>query len=121
MELKLRDVVLVNMGLLVLAKKDLSARLSFKIAMNLKNIEPTLVVFEEKRNGFVKKFGVEKDGICEVSEDKKDEFFVLVSSILDESVEIAIKTMDISEFDNNDVTAETLRQIIMILTDEKEK
>lgn len=74
MKLKNGEIYMAYDALGALSNEKLPIRVSFGLAKFSIKLEPSFKAIEKIRLALVKEFGVEKDGICSVPPEKRDEF-----------------------------------------------
>lgn len=121
MIIKMNDVVNVWSGLAELSTKDFKSKLSFRLALNIRELENKMKSFEETRNSLVKKFGVQDKDVQDryiIKDESREEFARELESVLEQTVDVNLKTLDINDFGDADVKPETFSKIYTILSDE---
>jgi hypothetical protein len=123
MKVKLFEIKGIEDGLKKVAETDLDVKVAYRIAKLLKKIAEESVVIEETRSKLVTKYGtyVQKEGqpVCEVDEDKKKDFFKEYGELLNQEIEIDIKTILLSDLEGIKLSPVDMIRLEKVIEEEK--
>lgn len=121
MKLKIREILEAAPILKKVTNFSLPVKASYNIMRNMKKIEQELRPFEESRLQLVRKHGKEdEDGKVSVTEKKLEDFYKDVSSLLEEDIEVDIRTVKIEQLEEIKLTPSEVQCIDFILEKETE-
>lgn len=96
MKVKIQDIVAAAPTIQKLSGISLPVKVSYNIARNLKKIQRELEPFEKARIELVRKHGNEdEEGKLVVKEENMQEFYKEMTELLEEEIEIDIRSIDI--------------------------
>ena len=123
MQVKLFEIKGIEDGLKKIADTDLNVKVAYKIAKVLKKIAEESGTIEETRAKLVSKYGthIQKDGqpVCEVDEDKKQDFFKEYGDLLNEEIELDIKPLSLSDLGDIKLSPVDMIKLEKIVKEEK--
>jgi uncharacterized protein (DUF2344 family) len=103
--MKLKQLIDSNESLVYLSSQKLTATISYKVAMVIKNTKPSLEEFFKVRDEKVKEYGeeiIEKEkptGRYNIKEENKEKFQKEIEELLEQEVNLTIPELKIKDFD----------------------
>ncbi len=120
MNIKLKNVVLGKDAVEELSQKEFTAKLSYKISKNIKNLRKEVVDFERKRFETIKKFGVEDPAGSDTYQVKPEciaEYKKEINDLLDVDIEVSIFTININDLEKYEIKPEIIEKLDFMFED----
>ena len=119
MKITMEQCISALAGFNKLAEAQLPFKQTFIVAKNIKELEKTVVPFEESRNKYIKKLQAtsykdEKENVV-VPDEAADKFKEDVLALLNQAVEVNISTISLSESEFPEVKAKDIKGCVEFL------
>ena len=121
MKLTIKDILEATPILKKVTAFSLPAKVSYNIMRNMKKIEHEIKPFEESRLQLVRKYGKEgEDGKTTVLEENLEAFYKDVASLLDEEIDVDIRSIKIDQLEGVKLTPSEIQFIDFMFEKEPE-
>lgn len=112
MKFKLADLRMMRGALQILSQKEIPIRISWKIAKFLKRVDEELLMVEQERVKYIKKYGSDAGDSSKVDKEKAPEFIKEFSQFLNAEVEIEFDAIPISELSGLNFSSSVLLSLL---------
>jgi len=121
MKLKIREILEARPVLEKITNFSLPVKTSYNIMRNMRKIEQEIKPFEQSRLQLVRKYGKpDETGKITVTEDNMQKFYEDMASLLEEDVDIDIRTIKIDQLGEVKLTPNEIQFIDFLLEKEPE-
>lgn len=121
MKLTIKDILEATPIFKKVTAFSLPAKVSYNIMRNMKKIEHEIKPFEESRLQLVRKYGKEgEDGKTTVLEENLEAFYKDVASLLDEEIDVDIRSVKIDQLEGVKLTPNEIQFIDFMFEKEPE-